>query len=113
MQKASEDLKNEALAREAAKNKYLSEKVKELPNLDMSNEGIFFVFLFFFNFSTFYLLHNIASLVSLCKELHRKISEAEEAKYDMEMKIRKNDYEVRFKIKFLLAIFILIHKSID
>jgi hypothetical protein len=73
MQKASEDLKNEALAREAAKNKYLSEKVKELPNLDMSNE---------------------ASLVSLCKELHRKISEAEEAKYDMEMKIRKNDYEI-------------------
>jgi hypothetical protein len=44
MQKASEDLKNEALAREAAKNKYLGEKVKELPNLDMSNEGIFFVF---------------------------------------------------------------------
>ena len=39
MQKASEDLKNEALAREAARNKYLSEKVKELPNLDMSNEG--------------------------------------------------------------------------
>ena len=41
MQKASEDLKNEALAREAARNKYLGEKVKELPNLDMSNEGLF------------------------------------------------------------------------
>jgi troponin I len=33
-------------------------------------------------------------LVSLAKELHRKISEAEEQKYDMEMRIRKHDYEV-------------------
>ncbi len=36
----------------------------------------------------------IAALVSLAKELHRKIAEAEERKYDAEMQIRKRDYEV-------------------
>jgi len=51
----------------------LSDKVRDLPDLDSQNE---------------------ASLVSLCKELHRKITEAEEARYDLEMKIRKHDYEI-------------------
>lgn len=73
MQKASESLQNEAKEKLEAKNRYLSEKVKPLPDLDSSNE---------------------AALVSLCKELHRKIVESEENRYDLEMKIRRHDYEI-------------------
>ena len=39
MQKATEDLQNEAKAKIEAKNKYLDEKVQPLPYLDGMNEG--------------------------------------------------------------------------
>ena len=39
--------------------------------------------------------NNKAKLVSMCKDFHKKITEQEEAKYDMEFKIRKQDYEVK------------------
>ena len=35
-----------------------------------------------------------AQLVSLIKELHRNITEMESTKYDTEIKIRRQDYEV-------------------
>jgi hypothetical protein len=75
MKKATEDLKNEAERKANAKKSYLDQKVKALPDLPPLNE---------------------AALVSLCKDLHKQIAESEEAKYDMEMKIRKQDYEVIF-----------------
>jgi len=73
MQKATEDLKNEAAKKANAKKAYLDDRVKPLPELNPMNE---------------------AALVSLCKDLHKQIMEQEEAKYDMEMKIRKQDYEI-------------------
>jgi len=73
MQMVSEDLKNVAQAKLEAKTNYLNEKIKDLPDLQSSNE---------------------ATLVSLCKELHRKIAEAEENRYDLEIKIRNRDYEI-------------------
>lgn len=73
MKKATEDLKNEAERKANAKKSYIEQKVKGLPELNSMNE---------------------AALVSLCKDLHKQISDSEEAKYDMEMKIRKQDYEI-------------------
>jgi len=73
MQKATEDLRNEAQKKQEAKKRYLDDNVKQLPDLHSQNE---------------------AFLVSLAKELHKKIAEAEEHRYDMEIKIRKHDYEV-------------------
>lgn len=40
MQKATEDLQNEAKRKAEAKNNYLAEKVPTLPDLDAQNEGI-------------------------------------------------------------------------
>jgi len=74
MQKATEDLKNEAARKIAAKKAYLDDKVKPLPE---EIGGL-----------------NEAQLVSICKDLHRQIAEQEEAKYDLEMKIRKQDYDI-------------------
>lgn len=74
MKKASEDLKNEAERKLKAKQGYLDQKVKPLPEVSHMNE---------------------AQLVSICKDLHKQIADTEEAKYDLEMKIRKQDYEVR------------------
>lgn len=34
-------------------------------------------------------------LQELCKELHRKIDVVDEARYDMEVKVVKNDQEVQ------------------
>lgn len=73
MQKAAEDLKNEAQRKANARKAYLEERVKPLPDMGFMNE---------------------AQLVSICKDLHKQISDAEEAKYDFEMKIRIRDYEI-------------------
>ncbi|KAI3383624.1 hypothetical protein SNEBB_000011 [Seison nebaliae] len=73
MQKATEDLKNEALKKLEAKKYYIQERVKALPDLTSMNE---------------------ASLVSLAKEIHSQIKIADENKYDIEFKVRKNDYEI-------------------
>lgn len=73
MKKATEDLKNEAEKKMAAKKNYLDQKVKSLPEMHHLNE---------------------AQLVSICKDLHKQIAESEENRYDLEMKIIKQDYEV-------------------
>jgi troponin I, cardiac muscle len=73
MKKATEDLKNEAEKKIAAKKAYLDQRVKPLPEMGSLNE---------------------AQLVSICKDLHKQIADQEEAKYDFEMKIRKQDYEI-------------------
>ena len=73
MKKATEDLKNEAERKSQAKKSYLDAKVQALPDVHSLNE---------------------AQLVSICKDLHRQIAEAEEGKYDLEFKIRRQDYEI-------------------
>lgn len=74
MKKATEDLKNEADKKAAAKKSYLDQRIKPLPdNMRSLNE---------------------AHLVSMCKDLHKQIAEQEEAMYDLEFKIRKHDYEI-------------------
>lgn len=73
MKKANEDLKFEAERKLAAKQNYLDTKMQPLPNLSSLNE---------------------ANLVSICKDLHKQITDTEEGKYDLEVKIRKQDYEI-------------------
>jgi len=73
MKMATENLKIEAERKANAKKSYLESKVAALPDVSGLNE---------------------AQLVSICKDLHRQIAEAEEAKYDLEFKIRRQDYEI-------------------
>jgi len=75
MEIAAEQLAAELARKQAAKQAFLDSKVKALPpDLSSLNE---------------------AQLVSLCKDLHKQITEQEEERYATEMKIRKQDYEVR------------------
>lgn len=73
MKKAAEDLENEAREKAEAKRLYIEDKVKPLSDLNSNNE---------------------AQLVALCKDFHRQIVEMEINKYDLEMKIRKGDYDL-------------------
>jgi hypothetical protein len=74
MKMATDNLKNAAEARLAARKNYIEERVKSIPNdLNTLNE---------------------ANLVSLVKELYKQLGDTEESRYDLEMKIRKQDYEV-------------------
>jgi hypothetical protein len=73
MKMATENLKAETERKLAAKKSYIDSKLQPLPNVSGMNE---------------------ASLVSMIKDMHRQIVETEEAKYDIEMKIRKHDYEI-------------------
>lgn len=74
MKMATENLQNAAEQRLAARQKYIEERVKAIPSdLNTLNE---------------------AHLVSLVKEFYKQLNEAEESRYDLEMKIRKQDYEV-------------------
>ena len=97
MKKASEDLKNEAEKKLKAKQAYLDQRIKPLPEVSSMNEGWFSFIIqkliknLFKHFKHFKI---IAQLVSICKDLHKQIADTEEAKYDLEMKIRKQDYEV-------------------
>ncbi len=75
MEIAAKQLAEELARKQAAKQAFLESKVKALPpDLSSLNE---------------------AQLVSLCKDLHKQITEQEEERYATEMKIRKQDYEVR------------------
>lgn len=73
MKKATEDLKNEAERKANAKKAYIEERVKPLAEMGHMNE---------------------AQLVSICKDLYKQLELTEEAKYDLEMKIRKQDYDI-------------------
>ncbi len=75
MEIAAKQLAEELARKQAAKQAFLESKVKALPpDLSSLNE---------------------AQLVSLCKDLHKQITDQEEERYATEMKIRKQDYEVR------------------
>ncbi|CAG2198354.1 unnamed protein product [Mytilus edulis] len=72
MQKAAEDLRNEAKAKAEEKERYINERVGPL-SLEGKAEG---------------------DLVKLCKQLHQQLSKLEEEVYDWEVKIRKQDQEI-------------------
>jgi hypothetical protein len=74
MKMATDNLSVAAEQRVAARQKYIDERVKPAPN----------------DFNSL----NEAHLVSLVKELHKQLNEAEESRYDYEMRIRKQDYDV-------------------
>ncbi len=79
MKMATDNLKNAAEKRLAARKNYIEERVKAIPNdLNSLNE---------------------ANLVSFVKDLHKQLTDTEESRYDLEMKIRRQDYEVD-KINF-------------
>ena len=73
MKIAQEQLEEEQRQKALQKQKYLDDNVKPLPNLAGLNE---------------------AQLVAFCKDLHAQIAQAEEVKYDSEIKIRMKDYDV-------------------
>lgn len=74
MKMATDNLKNAAEQRSLARKNYIEERVKAIPSdLNALNE---------------------ASLVSLVKDLHRQLDTGEDSRYDLEMKIRRQDYEV-------------------
>ncbi|XP_060079346.1 trichohyalin-like [Ylistrum balloti] len=72
MQKAAEDLKNEAKAKAEAKEKYINDLVPKF-----STDG-----------------KDVAALQALCKDFHKRLSQLEEDVYDWEAKIRKQDFEI-------------------
>ena len=74
MKIAQEQLEEEMRLKALQKQKYLDDNVKPLPNLAGLNES---------------------QLIALCKDLHGQIAQAEEVKYDSEIKIRMKDYDVR------------------
>ena len=74
MKMATENLKNAAEARLSARKNYIEERLKPLAG-DLSSM-------------------NEAQLVSIVKELYKQLSDTEEARYDLEMRIRKQDYDV-------------------
>lgn len=74
MKMATDNLKGEQQRRMEARKNFIEERVKAIPtDLQALNE---------------------ASLVSIVKDLHKQLASAEEARYDVEMKIRRQDYEV-------------------
>ncbi len=81
MKMATDNIKNATEQRLAARQKYIEERVKPAPN----------------DYNSL----NEAHLVSLVKELYKNWSAAEESGYDLEMKIRKQDYEVNLFFSFL------------
>merc|ERR1719468_507893 len=73
MKIAAEQLEEEQRQKALQKQKFLDDNVKSLPSLSGLNE---------------------AQLVAICKDLHKQISDAEETKYDAEIKIRMKDYDL-------------------
>ena len=91
MKMASENLKNAAEQRLAARKNYIEERVKALPNdLNALNES---------------------QLLNVVRDLHHQLAQTEEQRYDFEMKIRKQDYEVRSPHKRRSAVFVLSFRS--
>lgn len=74
MKMATDNLKNAAEQRLTARKNYIEERLKAIPNdLNTLNES---------------------NLISLVKELYKQLADTEDSRYDFEMKIRKQDYEV-------------------
>lgn len=74
MKMATDNMKNAAEQRSAARTKYIEERVQALPNdLQSRSEN---------------------ELRELIKQFHKQLIQTEESRYDFEMKIRKQDYDI-------------------
>ena len=73
MKMATENLKGEQTRRLEARKNYIEQHLKPLDDLTSMSE---------------------AQLKSLCQDLHRQIQVNEENRYDVEFKIRKQDYDI-------------------
>jgi len=73
MKMATENLKGEQQRRLEARKNYIEQHLKPLDNLQSMSD---------------------AQLKSLCQELHNQLKTNEESRYDLEFKIRKQDYDV-------------------
>ncbi|CAF1193534.1 unnamed protein product [Rotaria sordida] len=73
MKMATENLKGEQQRRLEARKNYIEQHLKPLDNLSSMSD---------------------AQLKSLCQELHSQLKSHEESRYDLEFKIRKQDYDV-------------------
>jgi len=73
MKMATENLKGEQQRRLEARKNYIEQHLKPLDNLQSLSD---------------------AQLKSLCQDLHNQLKTNEESRYDLEFKIRKQDYDV-------------------
>jgi len=71
--KAKEELQKEAERKAARKKEVLAERIQPLPNLNSMNDE---------------------DLKQLCREIHSKIDKIDDARYDMEAKVAKNNKEI-------------------
>jgi len=71
--KAKEELQKEAERKAARKKEVLAERITQLPNLNSMNDE---------------------DLKQLCREIHAKIDKIDDARYDMEAKVAKNNKEI-------------------
>jgi hypothetical protein len=84
MKKAAEDLKQQQLLKEQERQKILGQRIIPLPNVDSISAQ--------------------DDLEKLAKEFHKKISELEESKYDLEYTVRQKDFEATCKKSLLRCI---------
>jgi len=73
MKMATENLKGEQQRRLEARKNYIEQRLKPLDNVSSMSD---------------------AQLKSLCEELHQQLKTTEENRYDLEFKIRKQDYDI-------------------
>lgn len=73
LSKAKEELQKEAERKMARKKEVLAERIQALPNLNSMNDE---------------------DLKQLCREIHSKIDKIDDARYDMEAKVAKNNKEI-------------------
>jgi len=73
MKMATENLKGEQSRRLEARKKYIEERLKPLDDLHSLSD---------------------AQLKSLCQDLHNQLKTNEDTRYDLELKIRKQDYDI-------------------
>ena len=93
MKMATDNLKGEQQRRLEARKNYIEQRLKPLDDLNSLSEGSIdcsTLFLFDVRFVDF-----SAQLKSLCQDLQKQLETHEANRYDLEFKIRKQDYDVR------------------
>ena len=100
MKMATENIKGEQQRRLEARKNYIEQHLKPLEVNSLSDGSYSSAVSFrsvIFSFS--------AQLKSLCQELHNQLKATEESRYDLEFKIRKQDYDVRTQLVFISGFF--------
>ncbi len=87
---ATENLKGEQQRRLEARKNFIEQRLKPLDDLHSLSDGKIDLNLRTIDWNLF-----LAQLKSLCQDLHNQLKTNEESRYDLEFKIRKQDYDVR------------------